>query len=827
MELRKLLLVCLLFGSFSGVCAQDFMLQGWYWDYDKNGCNDYVGSSWASRLNAQVNTLDEVGFTYVWLPPFSRASFGSCSNGYDPKDLYDLGEFGLGPTGFGTRSEVDALIANLNARGMNAVADVVYNHRDGGSPEDNPAVKAYIETHHTSSKSPFPSDRFRCRLPLGGTYGAGDYYLKISSNTQSFGSNVYKLKPTIASRDEPFQGSVSESEPNGGGDCGQPFNEIILDQDMVATLFDFDGCYTDEFKLTISASDFDNAGDDLLIFLNNDGGYSDHRIYAIYYEPANGDPPFNINLNDLRYETFTDFTDLPSGQGGMNFENFKPNTANTATTFLNGDFDAMIFFYDVEQSTPSTATTYNDWTWWLHNTVGINGLRMDAIKHFPPSFVAQLLDDMAARGFTPGMVVGELFDSDAGLLANWVNQVNANITNSTALVRIFDFTLRDALKNACDNGNYDARNLFNTSLRDATALDGFSVVTFVNNHDFRKFGEPVQNDPLLAYAYILTNNQLGIPTVFYPDFFGTSIPNAPVFNGQAALTELMQIHRDHIFGATEVVYLNRFLSSQFGDYQFGSPDQGVIYQLKGGVGSETVIVAINFGYSTLKVDQEIDLSTNVNPGTAFKDLTGNAFAQNPTLSGQNRLLIDVPARSYAVYVVTEAALPVELSCFTAQLEADENVRLHWCSSFETQQAFYEVEVSENSRRFAAIGRVPARNQADTYDFNDSRPWNNATERFYRLRMVSQDGQEEWSPVQRVNLTRSADKWQLFPNPVRDQLTITGLPAATSAWRVLGVDGRQLSVNGHWQGDRLQLEVSHLPSGLYFFTRNGQTVRFVR
>jgi alpha-amylase len=116
---------------FSFICltqflsAQDFMLQGWYWDYDKDGCNGYSGSSWATRLNAQVQALDDAGITYVWLPPLSRASFGSCSNGYDPKDLYDLGEYGQGATGFGTRAQVDAVIANLNGRGMGAVADVV------------------------------------------------------------------------------------------------------------------------------------------------------------------------------------------------------------------------------------------------------------------------------------------------------------------------------------------------------------------------------------------------------------------------------------------------------------------------------------------------------------------------------------------------------------------------------------------------------------------------------------------------------------------------------------------------------------------------------
>jgi len=84
----------LLFMSGSFLFAQDFMLQGWYWDYDKDGCNGFSGPNWAQTLDGNVSALANAGFTYVWLPPLSRSSFGACSNGYDPKDLYDLGEFG-------------------------------------------------------------------------------------------------------------------------------------------------------------------------------------------------------------------------------------------------------------------------------------------------------------------------------------------------------------------------------------------------------------------------------------------------------------------------------------------------------------------------------------------------------------------------------------------------------------------------------------------------------------------------------------------------------------------------------------------------------------
>ena len=819
---KNFLLLLLLTGGLS-LSAQDFMLQGWYWDYDKDGCNGYTGANWASRLNGDVSALADAGFTYVWLPPASRSSFGQCSNGYDPKDLYDLGEFGLGRTGFGTRAELDALVASLNGNGMEAVADVVYNHRDGGAAEDNPAVKDYVETHFTTGKQPFPSDRYRLRLPLGGTYGAGDYYLKISSKTQAY-TNTYKFYATVASRNNPYLGSVNETEPNGGGDCGQPFNDVLLDQDMVATLFDFSGCYTDEFKLTLTAADFAATGDDLLIFMNNTNGYSDHRIYDVYYQPADGSPGFNINLEDLKFQTYTDFTGLPSGAGGMNFENFRPNTATTATTFMDGDFDSPLFFYDVVQEEPSTETVYTDWSEWLLTDAGFGGLRMDAIKHFPPSFVAKLLDNLADRGQNPGMVVGEFFDGNPVLLKDWVDAVTAQVNSSTSLVRIFDFSLRNALKEACDNPNFDKRNVFGSALYD-NGLSGFNVVTFVNNHDFRGGGEPVQNDALLAYAYILTNNQLGVPTVFYPDFFGTQIPNAPAVDLSAEIGQLMQIHRNHIVGSPVVDYLNRFGSPYAANYLGGGPNDGLVYQISGGAGAEELVVVVNFGPVTMKVEQQIKAPASGQANLVFSELTGNAFNATAAVDNNGRLLLDVPARSYAIYASTGNTLPAELTFFGADAGAKGVVELGWETSLEENVSHFVPEFSLDGRTFTALEPVTARNEPSSYTASHTFPWTRGRAlRHYRLRTVDHDGTEHLSPLRPVTFTAPAAV-TITPNPATDRVVVVGLPADAD-WSLTDATGRRLTVSARRSATGLTLELTPLNAGVYWLRAGGESHKIV-
>ncbi|MEO1513525.1 MAG: alpha-amylase family glycosyl hydrolase [Bacteroidota bacterium] len=798
--------------------AQDFMMQGWYWDYPKT-CE---GANWAQTLDAKATELGNAGFTYVWLPPFSRASFGSCSNGYDPQDLYDLGEYGQGPTGFGTRSQVDALISALSTNGVASVADVVYNHRDGGAPEDNPAVKDYITIHYNDSKNPFPSDRFRCVLPLGGSSGngAGDYYFKISSKS---GSNRFFSKPYTLLMETSvvgFQGlpDLMEAEPNGGGDCGEGFNTTQLGVVLQANV-DGLGCRTDEFKITINNGDFDPAGDELVIRLTNpNGDYSDHRIYGIWNASAASDV-----VGQLRYQTFTNFNGLPSGQGGMSYENFRPNSSNVTTNTLGGDWDAMLFFYDYDQYNSDTQNKLYDWTSWLWNNVGIRGFRMDAVKHFDPSFVSGLMNHLTGQGINPGMVVGEFFDGNPNALNNWVTSVESGM-NANALqnidIRIFDFAMREALKNACDQFGYDVRNLFNSGLVDGIGTSPFNVVTFANNHDFRGPFEPIQNDPMLAYAYLLTNNRIGLPTVFYPDYYGVSIPNAPTNTLKPQIDQLMQIHQQHIFQANSVEYLNRFGSTYSSSYQEGFPNTTLVYQISGGIGGTEVVVAINFAGTPLQLDHQIN-GTNASTGDDFTELTGNGLNSQSTLDGSNRLRMELPGRSYGVWVQSTASLPLELLSFDAQ-KASGEVQLRWQTQLEQAVQGYEIQRSLDGTSFQSIGWQTAQNSTNAlsqYQFKDIQlPSSDAL--YYRLKMQDADGQFSYSPIRAIELDKEQQLIQIAPNPVRGEVRVS-LPAELHREalniRLYHGSGQLLKewTNVESTGNGPVLRIDDVPAGTYW------------
>jgi len=628
-------------------------MQGWYWNFPKTG----DGFNWSDTLQSKVSELQDGGITYLWLPPTSRTSSGNWSNGYDPKDLFDLGEYGLGATHFGTRAQVDALIAALDNVGIKSVADVVYNHRDGGLMENNSAVEAYIDTFMTSDKNAYPSDRFRCILPIGGStgHGVGDYYFKVSSKTQDSKYFNKEYKVYMQTNTVGWQGLTDtlEHEPNGGGDCGEVNNSIALGRDWIATV-DGGTCKTDEFHLNLKASDFDLAGDTIFIYLNNpNGNYSDHRIYGIWSGAEGADI-----VEDMKYQTYTDFTSLASGRGDMNFENFRPNSANKSTTKLDGFWDWPWWFYDYVQENTATRDTLIDWSKWLWDDVGYRGFRMDAVKHFPPQFVSELLNSLHDDGKDPGMIVGEFFDANTGLLQSWVNDVKAGMSAGALGAihpRLFDFSLRDALKNSCDNAGYDSRNVFSSGMVDGGTSSGYDVVTFINNHDFRDNGQAIQSDPLLVYAYILTNNKIGLPCVYYSDYFRDTIPNADTVQLQFDINMLIEVQKNYIVGSSQIDYINRFSTPYYIFYHTNPSSMDkttLIYQIKGGNGNpdNEVIIVINFSDDDLEVEFEVSSFSDLVEGDKVYDVLGKSQTPVVELDGDKHCYVAVPHNSYSIWV---------------------------------------------------------------------------------------------------------------------------------------------------------------------------------
>ncbi|MDR0199093.1 MAG: alpha-amylase [Streptococcaceae bacterium] len=91
------------------------------------------GRHW-QHLTEKSQELANFGFTGLWLPPASKAASGKDDVGYGIYDFYDLGEFdqkGTVPTKYGTKTDYLSLIQKLHEVGIEAYADIVFDHLMG------------------------------------------------------------------------------------------------------------------------------------------------------------------------------------------------------------------------------------------------------------------------------------------------------------------------------------------------------------------------------------------------------------------------------------------------------------------------------------------------------------------------------------------------------------------------------------------------------------------------------------------------------------------------------------------------------------------------
>ena len=866
--------------------GQQVLMQGFYYDIPKAQC----GAAWADTMAAKAAQLAASGFTHIWTPPFQGN--GPNSGGYDPNDLY-IGTSST-VTPLGTKQDILDMVSTFNAAGMQTVGDMIYNHRDGGQPEINDPVLDYIINHagNTSNQGCYqysmPSDRYRMVLPVGGSSGngTGNYYINISSRTGTYAGSKYMLYVTTnkigGSRWSPVNPTTVVAPETG------PAYPIQLGTNYEVTI-DTNGD-SDEFQISLNPADFNPTDTLFTQMININPGditsYSNHRPWKIYYDPLAS--PGNGSGRDLadyanmfatggglspnyklRAQTFTNFCGLPGGGPCMNGSNFRPNWSGDPASDVNAvclgpaySQQSMDYFYDYDHQNPDTKQKLIDWTLWSWDQVGIRGLRMDAIKHFPASFVGDLLCAMHAAGKDPSLIVGEWYGMDPGPQGSWLSQVYAKLNacgGGFLSPKVFDFNLRDQLKKASDGGNgvstssdcndgssWDVRGIFNGSLHDGNGFNGTNVVTMLNNHDFRSndptFGDALVHDradALNSYAYMLTNNQLGVPTVFWPDYYGypstvqtwngaacvpqsySYFPNWPRGGLKPEIDQLISVLKTYINGSTGVDYLNKFGGPAI-NYFSGCYKRSLIYQnnANGSVGGKEVLNVVNYGDQPMDVEIPIIQRNGVVPGITFSKVAGTTSTATPVVSSSGILRVTVPPHSFATWVQGTVVLPVTLLAFEAKALPNA-VRLDWQSNAEKLFAGYQLQRSTDAYEFVNVSWTPAKGgerQTVDYSFIDNDVAIGQTF-YYRLKLVDLDGTAAYSKIRSVQMDAQALLSQLVPNPVHGttQLIVNNPMEQPLFISILSIAGRpvyQRTYNLRKGLNKVDLDCSNLPAGVY-------------
>lgn len=183
-------------------------------------------------------------------------------------------------------------------------------------------------------------------------------------------------------------------------------------------------------------------------------------------------------------------------------------------------YEAVGGLPDIAQEVPYVRDGLFDWMRWFDKQTGVDGYRIDAVKHMDPAFIEGLLWQVQGRLQRNRFAVGELYDGNPNTLQWWVNAVQGRSA-------LFDFTgFFELLSMAHGNGYYDMRGLRNRFRDDQHS------VPFCNNHDtFRRAnGLHLYMRANLAYAFIMAAT--GYPSVYWLDLFeeGTETPRYWMLN---------------------------------------------------------------------------------------------------------------------------------------------------------------------------------------------------------------------------------------------------------------------------------------------------------
>lgn len=180
-----------------------------------------------------------------------------------------------------------------------------------------------------------------------------------------------------------------------------------------------------------------------------------------------------------------------------------------------GNYDYLMFA-DIDFMDPDVNSELRAWGKWYIEFTGIDGFRLDAIKHIKFDFFRDWLNDIRSATDKELFTVGEYWNYSLRILLLYLEKSDYKMS-------LFDAPLHMNFHIASRAGrNCDLRRIFDNTLLQARPSH---TVTIVENHDT----QPLQSleSPVdywfkpIAYAIILLR-EAGYPCVFYPDYYGAT-----------------------------------------------------------------------------------------------------------------------------------------------------------------------------------------------------------------------------------------------------------------------------------------------------------------
>lgn len=285
-----------------------------------------------------------------------------------------------------------------------------------------------------------------------------------------------------------------------------------------------------------------------------------------------------------------------------------------------GNYDYLMGV-DLDMSDPEVLEELDRWGKWYYDFTGVDGFRLDAVKHIDFSFFKVWLGKLREYSGKDIFAVGEYWNAELSILENYIEKSERSLS-------LFDVPLHFNMHYASiSNGYYDMRYILKNTL---VGKEPDLAVTFVDNHDTQP-GQSLESWVLEwfkphAYSLILLRDT-GYPCVFYGDYYG--IPHNK-FKPVKSLDMLMELRRDKAYGRQHDYFNNKSIIGWTREGIEEMPESGLaVIMTVGGKGTKKMYVGIHYA------------------GCTFYDALGNVEDK-----------IEIDDKGFGVFVVNDGSVSV-------------------------------------------------------------------------------------------------------------------------------------------------------------------------
>lgn len=414
---------------------------------------------------------------------------------------------------------------------------------------------------------------------------------------------------------------------------------------------------------------------------------------------------------------------------------------------------------DFKQDVPAVTTFLNSTIDFLTKEVGVDGLRIDTMKHATDAYWQQFFAAGGAGDPSKIWSVGEVFNGDSSFLAKYIDTLGSP--------SVFDFGLYFAIKDQLSSAGGNLNALADVFAKDNAYKDPSRLTTFVDNHDVPRFISEALNRGVsdaqakerldMALSLIFTSR--GTPSVYY----GTEIAMAG--KGDPYNFALGESNREDMdftkVASSSLASRIKALSSARAAYSALTKGiQQELWRPNGGAallafrrtlaGEKTVVTLLN------NSNTDIELSSLAGGGLALlgtfeksatlTEITGRV--SNLTVDANGRLLGTVPARS--VLAVTGQAggsgsTNPALANVTAlqAIPGDAAVKLSWTPVTDNAVTGYRIAYkTASSSNFTTYNFAPLEKTSTS---TIVRGLKNTNAYEFKVSSVDADGRESANP----------------------------------------------------------------------------------